>query len=159
MAIAPSRRMAVVARTPVCPEPRGLACDAATDQVQVACVGGELVTFAAATGKETRRLRLDRDLRDVLIDGKGLRISRFRSAELLSIDASGSITSRAKAHSSVDLAARPFDAAVAWRTIGLPGGGLATLHQTGLAAPVPAAFSGAAYYADPCSITFVVAAP
>ena len=144
--------MTVTARTPVCPEPRGLAYDAATDRIHVACVGGELVTFDATTGKETRRLRLDRDLRDVLIDGAGLRVSRFRSAELLSINASGIVTKRVKPPSTVDVGMRPFDPAVAWRTVGLPGGGVATLHQTGLAGDVPSVFSGAAYYADPCAV-------
>lgn len=144
--------LSVTARTPVCAEPRGLVHDPASDQIHVACAGGELVTLAAATGVETRRLRLDRDLRDVLLDGAGLRVSRFRSAELLSIDAAGTVTKRGTPPSSMDISARPFEAAVAWRTVGLPGGGVATLHQTGLATPVPALFTGPAYYADPCSV-------
>jgi YVTN family beta-propeller protein len=144
--------MAVTARTPVCAEPRGVAYDAATDQIHVACVGGELVSFAAATGAETRRLRLDRDLRDVIVDGAGLRVSRFRSAEVLSLDAAGVVTKRAKPPVSVDFSNRPYEPAVAWRTIALPGGGIATLHQSGLAAPVPAVTVSNAYYADPCSV-------
>ncbi len=144
--------MAVTARTPVCAEPRGVAYDAKNEQIHVACVGGELVSFAAATGLETRRLRLDRDLRDVVIDGAGLRVSRFRSAEVLSLDAAGVVTKRVKPPITLDYIQRPFEPAVAWRTIALPGGGIATLHQSGLAAPVPDVTAANAYYVDPCNV-------
>ncbi|MEP7125220.1 MAG: c-type cytochrome [Byssovorax sp.] len=144
--------MTVTRRAATCAEPRGIAYDPAADQIHVACASGELVSFAAATGVETRRLRLDRDLRDVIVAGAGLRVSRFRSAELLGIDAAGAVTSRVTPPSSMDVAQRPFDAAVAWRTIALPGGGVATLHQRGLAAVVPPFSFANAYYADPCSV-------
>ncbi|MEO5727124.1 MAG: cytochrome-c peroxidase, partial [Byssovorax sp.] len=137
----------IAERVPVCAEPRGVAYDPASDRVHVACAGGELVSLAAKTGAEVRRLRLDRDLRDVLLDGEGLRVSRFRSAELLSLDAGGGVTKRVKPPVYTNLAV-PFEPAIAWRTIGLPGGGVATLHQRDLAAVVPNVLN--AYYSDPC---------
>ncbi|MFS8065879.1 MAG: YncE family protein, partial [Byssovorax sp.] len=139
----------IAERVPVCAEPRGVAYDPASDRVHVACAGGELVSLAAKTGAEVRRLRLDRDLRDVLLDGDGLRVSRFRSAELLSLDAGGGVTKRVKPPVHNEFAAVPYEAAVAWRTIGLPGGGVATLHQRDLASVVPNVV--AAYYSDPCN--------
>src|SRR6266542_1474841 len=53
----------------VCGDPRGIAYDAVADNVLVACVGGELVTLKSMTGEQVRRLQLDTDLRDVVIDG------------------------------------------------------------------------------------------
>jgi mono/diheme cytochrome c family protein len=87
--------LAVTARRFACAEPRGLAWDAAADAIHVACTGGELLTFPAAGGEATRRLQLDRDLRDVIVSGDRLVVTRFRSAELLTIDAAGAIVGRA----------------------------------------------------------------
>jgi mono/diheme cytochrome c family protein len=134
---------AVLARRTVCAEPRGLAWQAAGDAVHVACAGGELVTLPAAGGGISRRLRLDRDLRDVLVDGDRLRVSRFRAAELLTIDAAGAIVARDRSPVVQRIGAGPvpFDtpppelplvdavAAVAWRTVPLPDGRIAMLHQ------------------------------
>ena len=141
--------MKVAARVPVCAEPRGVAYDPASDQIHVACAGGELVSLVAKTGAEVRRLRLDRDLRDVLLDGDGLRVSRFRSAELLSIDAGGGVTKRVKPPAHGEQFGPSYEATVAWRTIGLPGGGVATLHQRALETVVPNVIN--AYYSDPCT--------
>jgi hypothetical protein len=143
--------MAITARTPVCAEPRGIAYDPASDRIHVACASGELVTFAAATGVETRRMKLDRDLRDVLVDGAGLRVSRFHSAELLTIDASGAVAARARPAAITDSGPRSFDASVAWRTVALPGGGFASLHQRGMTTPV-SSVGLVAYYSDPCAL-------
>ena len=139
----------IVARVPVCAEPRGVAYDPASDRIHVACAGGELVSLAATSGAEVRRLRLDRDLRDVLVDGDGLRVSRFRSAELLSVDAAGGVTHRVKPPVFDPSGFLTFEPAVAWRTIGIPGGGVATLHQRELAGVVPNVAN--AYYSNPCS--------
>jgi len=82
-------------RRVACSEPRGLAWQASSDLVHVACAGGELVSFASAAGEAVRDLRLERDLRDVIVSGDVLRVSRFRTAELLTIDATGTIIDRA----------------------------------------------------------------
>ena len=86
----------IVGRRAACNEPRGLAFDAATDTIHVACATGELVSLPAAGGEATRRLRLDRDLRDVIVQGNQLVVTRFRSAEVLTLDASGTVTGRIK---------------------------------------------------------------
>jgi mono/diheme cytochrome c family protein len=78
-----------LARRSLCPAPRGLAFDGAAQLVHVACAGGELVSIAPLAEKPSRTLQLDRDLRDVLVQGNRLLVTTFRKAELLVVDASG----------------------------------------------------------------------
>src|SRR5207253_4481434 len=78
----------------VCTAPRGLAWDSAADVVHVACAGGELVTVPAAGGAPVRQLLLERDLRDVVVDGANLWVSKFRTAEVLRVSAQGEIWQR-----------------------------------------------------------------
>lgn len=85
-----------VERRPACSEPRGIAWDTATDTLHVACATGELVSMPAGGGAITRTLRLERDLRDVIVEGDHLLVTRFRAAELLQVDAAGAVTSRVK---------------------------------------------------------------
>lgn len=86
----------VVERREACRTPRGVAYDAEQDLVHVACATGELVSFRAATGEVSRRLTLERDLRDVVVLPRGrLAISRFRSSEILEVSSAGTIASRA----------------------------------------------------------------
>jgi hypothetical protein len=134
----------VIAKRTVCAEPRGVAVDG--DSVHVACSGGELVTLPAAGGDATRTLRLDRDLRDVLVVGGQLYVTRFRSAELLALDASGAVTARiappmvqrpspepgelgSGSGSAAMIDAKPE---VAWRTIALADGTIVMTHQRAL---------------------------
>jgi hypothetical protein len=134
------------ARHPVCAEPRGLAVQG--DRIHVACTGGELVTLTT-TGDVVRALRLDRDLRDVVVDGDQLYVTRFRTAELLALDANGAIVDRSTPPivkrtaeaggrfpdcpncDSSPVAPQIVDAvpAVAWRAVPLPGGGVLVSHQ------------------------------
>jgi len=79
------------ARRDVCSTPRGIAYDAASDVLQVACETGELWTLPAAGGEPVRKLSLPNGLRDVLVDGDQLWVSRFKSAELLRLDADGRV--------------------------------------------------------------------
>ena len=84
----------IVSRRAVCAEPRGLAYDATADAIDVACATGELVTLPAGGGDATRSVFVDRDLRDVLIVKNALYVTRFKTAELLALDANGAILSR-----------------------------------------------------------------
>jgi hypothetical protein len=134
--------LGVIAKRAVCAEPRGIAVDG--DSVHVACSGGELVTLPAAGGDPTRTLRLDRDLRDVVVAGGQLYVTRFRTAELLAIDASGNVTSRVAppavqrpAPEGPEMGSDSFPtieakAEVAWRTIALADGTLVMSHQRAL---------------------------
>jgi hypothetical protein len=118
----------VLTRREVCAAPRGLAYDAGADAILVACAGGELVTLPAGGGAETRRLQLDRDLRDVVIQGAVALVSTFRSAELLTIDAAGQVVERRRPPSFAGVGAT-FDPDVAWRMVPTPDGGVAVAHQ------------------------------
>ena len=122
----------VLDRTPVCPAPRGLAYDAASDVVHVACAGGELVTLPAAGGAAVRSLRLaERDLRDVIVQGSDLLVTRFRQAQMLVVDSKGKVVRRnVPPASSADnnTLGGVFTPTVAWRAIPFSGGVLLS-HQ------------------------------
>jgi len=142
---------ATLDRIPVCRQPRGLAYEQNSDSVHVACAGGELITYTAASGEYLRKLRLERDLRDVVVDGERLLVSRFRAAELLVVERDGTVSRKlsppkvsglggAGGGPAVDLAAPettsppptpPVDMkpAVAWRTVAAPGGGALMVYQ------------------------------
>ena len=148
----------LIERQSVCPEPRGLAWDSTNDLIDVACTGGALVSLPAAGGAAVRTVQLDRDLRDVVFSGGQLYVTRFRTAELLSVDATGAITNRVtppdvqrfdtsggitdpgvpppdggvsggSGAGSGEPGMIPAIAAVAWRTIAMPDGRLVMVHQ------------------------------
>jgi hypothetical protein len=87
--------VSLVGRQNVCSAPRGLDYDAQTDSVFVACATGELMALPAAGGDATLDVQVDRDLRDVVVDGDKVFVTRFRSAEILTLDRAGAIQSRA----------------------------------------------------------------
>lgn len=125
---------AVLDRRPVCPAPRGLAYDAEADVLHIACASGELVTLPAAGGPAVRTMHLEPDLRDVLVSGSHLLVSRFRSAELLTIArATGTLIDRG-GDRDVYVSQRvrggiPFVPEVAWRLVPGPEGTALMLHQ------------------------------
>jgi DNA-binding beta-propeller fold protein YncE/mono/diheme cytochrome c family protein len=141
-------RQPVVSRRAVCPSPRGLAYDGAADLVHVACADGELVSLPAAGGAADRTLQLERDLRDVVVDGARLRVSRFRSAELLTIESDGRVSNKTLLPSFSAPAARAgerFTAGTAWKMTATADGGVAVLHQRGVVdtiRPVPGGYGG-----------------
>jgi hypothetical protein len=126
----------ILDRRAVCAAPRGLAYDAGNDLVHVACADGQLVSLQAAPGGAvTRTLQLDSDLRDVVMDGGKLSVSRFRSAELLTLDATGAVESRVVPppfRASETRNGQLFTASVAWRSMEMPTGGVVMVHQRGL---------------------------
>jgi hypothetical protein len=127
-----------VKRVPVCAAPRGIDYDEATDQLFVACVGGELAIFNGDL-ELASMMQLDRDLRDVVFVNGKIVVSRFRSAEVLVVDPLvGRTTARSKPmnYMSPNLA-RQFEATVAWRMQELPNGNVAVVHQRALLDPVP----------------------
>ncbi len=129
----------IIDRRPACAAPRGVAYDASSDRLHLACAGGELVTFAASGGAALRTVQLDSDLRDVVVRGSELVISRFRSAELLTVNASGVVTSRVKpkavrSRQTTPPAGDPMtpasaEPAVAWRIHPLADGKIAMLFE------------------------------
>jgi cytochrome c553 len=115
----------ILARRAVCPAPRGVAWEAATDLVWVACATGELVALPSAGGAAAHSFVVERDLRDVVVQSGQLAVTKFRSAEVLRIAPSGAILRR-------DGLAAPTSMLphVAWRTIAGPiAGTTITVHQ------------------------------
>jgi mono/diheme cytochrome c family protein len=152
-------------RRSVCDLPRGLAYDAAHDALHVACAEGKLVSLdAAPEGAITRSVEIGRDARDVIVRGDRLFVTHFRSAELLTLDASGntlqtqtpptfsaSETTFGPPTMSADgsCAITPFTApvvrntpTVAWRALDIPGRGVAMLHQRAREAEVQVTAGG-----------------
>jgi mono/diheme cytochrome c family protein/DNA-binding beta-propeller fold protein YncE len=72
-----------------CVAPRGVAYDGPTDTVYVACASGDLLVLPAGGGPALKRLGLGRDLRDVVLAGGRVYVTRFRTAHLLEIDPQG----------------------------------------------------------------------
>lgn len=116
-------------RFAACAAPRGLALQ--RDALHVACADGTLDTLNATSGQRTRRLTLDNDLRDVVVAGDRLYVSRFRSAELLALDEHGAVQARLAPAPSLDPRTGDAVAAptVAWRTLATANGEVMMLHQ------------------------------
>ncbi len=124
----------VTARRSVCAAPRGVAYDAVMAAVHVACAGGELLTLPAVGDQPLRTLRLDDDLRDVVVQGDSLLVSRFRSAQVLIVGPDGGVQ---RLQPAIVTSPVQMEPAVAWRMVPLPGGGVALAHQRATTATVP----------------------
>ncbi len=135
-----------IERRNVCASPRGVAYDATSDLIHVACSDGELVSLPAAGGAAVRSLTLDRDLRDIVVSGGHLYVSRFRSAEVLTVEADGTVSSRVvpKAFRSASVrGGQQYTASTAWKMEAAPDGeGVVMLHQRGVVDEVQPVIGG-----------------
>lgn len=116
------RNASITQRAPVCASPRGVAYDAKTASVYVACRSGQLLTLDASTLGIQRTLQLDTDLRDVLVREHDLIVTRFASAEVMVVGADGSVKRRATPPAC-------GEATVLYRALALPNGKVALAHQ------------------------------
>jgi mono/diheme cytochrome c family protein len=124
----------IVDRRHLCTDPRGIAFDAASERLFVACADGMLVAMPEhANAGEVERQFIDADLRDIVIHDGALLISRMRSAEVLEVSMAGLTVTRRRSLQGI-ASAQPT---VAWRMIGLESGGVAMLHQFSSTEPVP----------------------
>jgi hypothetical protein len=119
--------------TKVCPEPRGIA---AGDAIWVACAGGELVSVPLDLATPTIAARLGRDLRDVILANGNVYVTRFRTAELLAVDAKGTLISTAHPFDILDFGGSGYLADAAWRTLPAPDGSIYMLHQYAASRPI-----------------------
>ncbi|HEX2616679.1 MAG TPA: cytochrome c, partial [Flavobacteriales bacterium] len=146
----------------VCELPRGIVHHQTQDALLVTCASGELLTLDPSTLAERSRLFVDRDLRDVVVDGAGdVVVSRFRSAELLKVR-DGAIALRMKpltvTHPRIDTFAIDRDGNTvelseniskspmqAWRMVTAPGGDPVVVHERGddtEVVPAPGGYGG-----------------
>jgi hypothetical protein len=165
-----------LARRALCAAPRGLAFENATQLLHVACAGGELVSIAPLAEAPTRTLQLDRDLRDVLVQGDRLLVSTFRKSELLVVGPSGIVERNAPLRTSSVFSSRRFggkmsvpgtgtgpvpqaglelDAspAIAYRMVASPSGDVMMVHQRGMDSEVGTQPGG---YGDGTTCTGIV---
>ena len=133
----------VSSRFPVCNAPRGMAYDAAGNLLLVACRSGRLVTLDATSGAEITAVTLDEDLRDVLIAGSSVMVTRFRSAELLRVVA-GVVNAR-----GTPPQIGVNSPGVAFRGLKLPNGMLLMAHQVESSSPLGTGLG--AYYGGSCA--------
>ncbi len=134
----------LLSRRAVCDAPRGIAYDAHSNAVHVACADGTLATFDSATDApaiRTVKLAAD-DLRDVVVTPRGLSITRFRAAEVLEVDRSGRLVRRTLLRQFDRRSGTIAGTGVAWRAVPTPEGGVAVVHQRmlsleALRAPAP----------------------
>jgi DNA-binding beta-propeller fold protein YncE len=143
-------------RFPVCTAPRGLAYDATQSKLFVACRSGVLAVLDSETGEVKARHRLDPDLRDVLLSGDNLIVTRFKTAEVMVVTREGSVLRRSAPSlmptttpGAIPVTTSPsVTPTVAFRALSLPGGGVLVGHVDSSENTLP---SGAgAYYGAPC---------
>ncbi|MBX2796939.1 MAG: c-type cytochrome [Myxococcales bacterium] len=122
----------LVEEVPVCLEPRGV--DAQGSVAFVACAGGELVELSQ--GRVVRARHVRSDLRDVVLDGDHLWVSRFRTAEVLRLEPLSLAVEDEIAIDLVHTAQYEAVPRVAWRMRRHPEGGAVVLHQAHSRRPV-----------------------
>ena len=134
----------VVARNQVCRAPRGVAFDVSHDELVVACAEGQLVRHSTdeQAYASLGTIAAEPDVRDVVVQGQRLYVSRFRSAEILEYTASELV----RRHALPAVRVRSFEGelgnllapTVAWRMVAAPDGdGVVVLHQRSMVEQVP----------------------
>ncbi|MBL9038448.1 MAG: c-type cytochrome [Archangium sp.] len=119
VAVVAPERLTVDSLESVCAEPRGITWDAAQQRTVVACATGELVS-RPLVGSSTVVRSAD-DLRDVMSDGLGLFVSRFRDATVSSVSRDGTTLHTGRAP-RIELGQHlgrqaAFEPHTAWRTL------------------------------------------
>ncbi len=147
VADAPSTEVSVSAGATlryVCPEPRGLAIDPATEQIIVACRSGELVWLDAAGSDAIRRVHVGLDLRDIAIVDGSLFVSTFKEARLFEVEPeTGEVLRDLRPNVvSVDAAGAAYEPRVAHRMLATDGA-LVVQHQRATRGELTAAYYSA----------------
>lgn len=124
----------VIAKRAVCASPRGMAYDAKTASLYVACRSGQLVTLASADFSVKRSLTVASDLRDVIVREHDLVLTRFMNAEVLVVAEDGTTSRRAAPAASLNCGSGT--ATVAFRALDAGDGTIALAHQVSSEEPV-----------------------
>jgi hypothetical protein len=130
----------LLARRAACPAPRGVAWDSTTDLVWVACATGELVALPAAGGPIAKQWVIERDLRDVIIRNGAIAVTEFRSAQILRLNADGSIARR-----DTIVPNGLTTPQVAWRAVESSTHGMLLAHQDDSTVSIPTHSTTGAY--------------
>jgi hypothetical protein len=122
---------AIVSRRRVCKAPRGLVYNEDDDTLIVACLEGRLVELPASDGEALRSVKTETDLRDLVYSDGRLLVTRFRSAEVLELDADLAVVKRFTLGQNDG-----FSPSVAWRAVPGPNGSVIVSHQRGTSARI-----------------------
>ena len=144
---------AVIDRRAVCDLPRGIAYDASDDSLYVGCYEGRVVHLDASGGAPAQTYELSVGVRDVVVQADAVRVSRFREAELLTLDkATGALRGQSSTPPPFALATvdtetceptvKRFEPALGWRTVMAPDGSTMMLHQRQQTTEVPTGKGG-----------------
>ena len=126
----------LLSTTAVCSAPRGIAFDERRGLLHVACAGGELVGLDAGTLEVTRRIVIAPDLRDVVIAGDRVLVSRFRTAEIYEVADDGTVA-LVGVPESLRVGNDLRVPNTAWRLLATAKGSWVMLHQLATTAPLP----------------------
>jgi mono/diheme cytochrome c family protein len=141
----------ITTRAHVCAAPQGLAYDSEAALLRVVCRSGALLTLDALSLELRSSVRLDPDLRDIVPLGEHFLVTRFRSAELLLIDAQGQVLERRPA-----MGTGCSSATAAYRAVAVGDGSVFVVHQR--ASDEVVSGSSAVYYESGCEGPVVVPA-
>ena len=133
----------IKARIAACPAPRGIAYDASAGRLHVACRSGLLVGIDAASASVIERIDVEEDLRDVIVRGDKLLVTRFRSSEVLVVGTGGGIEERLR-----PLSLNAFSPQVLYRAFDRPDGSMLLAHQIESDGALGTGFG--AYYGGGC---------
>ncbi|MDP2274766.1 MAG: c-type cytochrome [Archangium sp.] len=110
----------VVTVLQVCAEPRALALDAATHELNVGCAGGEVVRVSAE-GAIVDTAQTGVEWRDLAVTPTGVTGTSFRAAELISLSATRQVATRLKSPAQAldpsPVKAELHQSQVAWRMV------------------------------------------
>lgn len=116
-------------RSAVCPNPRGIAHEPTSNMLLVACAGGPLIGLDPTDGSEVFRTFVAPDLRDVFIADTVVHVTRFRAAEVYTVDLETGEAQLAGAPGTLTRMDDQVAPGTAWRTIPRPDRGWLMLHQ------------------------------
>jgi mono/diheme cytochrome c family protein len=125
-------------RRKVCLQPRGIALEPSGDRLVVACAEGKLVSLPLSGTGSRRETKTSADVRDVVFSGTRSYVTRFKSAELLSLNTELEVASLQRLPSVGDTFREDpqfgsvpglFDPAIAWRAAPGPAGSVVIVHQ------------------------------
>ncbi len=123
-----------LSREAVCAAPRSVA-EHPEQGLLMACAGGEVLRLDAR-GQVRDRTYVDTDLRDLLVSGSSIFVTRFRSAELLSLNEDLQVTRRWQPRGQNSRQGGRVVPRVAWRARLTPEGRVVMIHQLHRETPV-----------------------
>jgi len=116
-------------RTAVCPNPRGIANVPQNEAVLVACAGGRLIGLDTNDGSVRFSTFVAPDLRDVFIADDEIHVTRFRTADVYTVDLQTGESELSGAPPTLTRQDDQVAPGTAWRTIPRPDSGWVMLHQ------------------------------